>query len=187
MIRISLLAIALTACGNKAQDKQAAPGPETGTETVKVPGAGAKGAAPTVGGAAPTQGGDAIASCIQNDDPKKHIQPEEGKLDIGKAEGKAGGEAVAQISVTPGAGYHVSTDFPTELKLEAPAGVKLAKDTFAKADADKLAEAGLQLSVKATADKAGSYEIKGCFKFGVCDKESCHPKKQPITIQVAAN
>jgi len=184
MIRISLLVIALGACGNKSQDKQTAPGPETGGETVKVPGA-SKGAA-TVGGA-PTQGGDAVATCIQNDDPKKHIQPEEGKLDVGKAEGKAGGEAVAQISVTPSSGYHVSTDFPTELKLEAPAGVKLAKDTFAKADADKLAEAGLQLSVKATADKAGAYEIKGCFKFGVCDKESCHPKKQPITIQVAAN
>lgn len=186
MIRISLLVIALVACGNKSQDKQTAPGPETGGETVKVPSAGAKGAAPTVGGA-PTTGGDAIAACAQNDDPKKHIQPEEGKLDIGKAEGKAGAEAVAKISVTPGTGYHVSTDFPTELKLEAPAGVKLAKDTFSKADADKLVEAGLQMSVKATADKAGAFEIKGCFKFGVCDKESCHPKKQPITIQVAAN
>ena len=27
--------------------------------------------------------------------------------------------------------------------------------------------------------RPGSYEIKGMFKFGVCDKDSCHPKKQP--------
>ena len=54
-------------------------------------------------------------------------------------------------------------------------------------DADTLSEQLLAFGVKATADKPGAYEIKGTFKFGVCDKDSCHPKRQPITIVVAAN
>jgi hypothetical protein len=185
MIRIALLVVALGACGNKqagSTDKPAASGGDK--EMVKVPGGTERGAV-TGGdkGAAPND----VSACITNDDPKKHIQPEEGTLAIGKAEGKSGAEATAQISVTPASGYHVSVDFPTELKLEAPAGVKLAKTAFSKTEIDKLTEQGLQVAVKATADKAGAYEVKGCFKFGVCDKESCHPKKQPITIQVAAN
>jgi hypothetical protein len=180
MSRIALLALALAACGtSKSEDKPVAP---ASSEHVQVPGS--KGAGPTVGAPA---GGGGVTSCTENDDPKKHIQTDEGTLTVGKAEGKSGAEATAQITVTPAAGYHVSTDFPTELKLEAPAGVKLAKAELGKGDADKLTEQGLQISVKATADKAGAYEIKGCFKFGVCDKESCHPKKQPIAIQVAAN
>jgi len=141
---------------------------------VKVPGTADKG--PVVGAAAQAA-----------DDPKKHLQPEEGTLEIGKAEAKAGGEAVAKITVKPGAGYHISTDFPTELKLDPTPGVKLAKDTIGKSDADSLTEQGMLLTVKATPEKPGTYEIKGWFKFGVCDKESCHPKRQPIAIQVAAN
>jgi hypothetical protein len=171
MIRIASFAlVVVAACGtSKSADKQDKQ--PSGPEKVVVPTDKAPGEkAPKTIGEAPV------------DDPKKHIQPDEGTLEIGKAEGKAGAEAVAMISVKPGTGYHVSTDFPTELKLEAPAGVKLAKTEYGKGDVDKLTEQGLQLSVKATADKAGDYEIKGWFKFGVCDKESCHPKKQPITI-----
>jgi len=184
MIRIALLVVALGACGNKQAGSTDQPATSGHDEVVKVPG-GSK--APAVTGGDKGAAGNDVSACIQNDDPKKHIQPEEGTLAIGKAEGKSGAEATAQISVTPASGYHVSVDFPTELKLEAPAGVKLAKTTFSKTEIDKLSEQGLQIAVKATADKAGAYEIKGCFKFGVCDKESCHPKKQPIAIQVAAN
>ncbi len=57
----------------------------------------------------------------------------------------------------------------------------------AQGDAQTLTEQLVAFSVKATADKAGAFEIKGVFKFGVCDKDSCHPKKQPITITVNAN
>jgi hypothetical protein len=181
MIRVAVAILALAACGKKPDDKPAAPASEGGKEVVQVPGA-KSGGTPT----ATADKGFTVASCAE-DDPKKHIQADEGTLAIGKAVGKSGAEATAQISVTPASGYHVSTDFPTELAIEAPAGVKLAKTDLQKSDADKLAEQGLVLSVKATADKAGAYEIKGCFKFGVCDKESCHPKRQPITIQVAAN
>jgi hypothetical protein len=126
------------------------------------------------------------------DDPKLHLQPEEGTLTVDKLEGKAGTEASARVQVTPAPGYHMSTEFPAKLTLEAPAGIKLAKAEQSagkgeKGDAEAFSEQALAFAVKATADKAGTYEIKGWFKFGVCNKESCHPKKQPIAIAVAVN
>lgn len=172
MVRVALLSlmtIALAVCGKSAgnQEKTATPEPAPGPKEVT----------PT-----PTTNADPCA----NDDPRFHVKPEEATLTIGSAAGAAGAEATAAIKVVPATGYHVSTEFPMKLTLTPPDGVKLAKTELAKADADQFTEQGLALSVKATAEKAGSYEIKGCFKVGVCDKDSCHPKKQPITITVAA-
>jgi len=173
MVRVVLLTIALAACGKSAgnQEKPAATPPQgSTTETAAAP------ATPT------PPAGDPCA----NDDPKFHVKPDEATVTVGAAEGTAGTEATATVKVVPAAGYHVSQEFPMKLTLTPPDGVKVAKTELAKADADQFSEQLLALSVKATADKPGSYEIKGCFKVGVCDKDSCHPKKQPITITVAA-
>jgi hypothetical protein len=121
-----------------------------------------------------------------------HLQPAEGTLTVDKAEGKAGAEVIAAVKVAPAPGYHISTDFPIKLALDPPACAKLAKAELVagkgdKGDADAFSEQALAFSVKATADKAGACEIKGTFKFGVCDKDSCHPKRQPITITVNAS
>jgi hypothetical protein len=172
MVRVLLLSIALSACA--ACGKSSGNHEKTSTQEPTPP-------APNP--ATPTpESGDPCA----NDNPKFHIGPQEATLTIGAAEGAAGSEATAAIKVVPAAGYHVSQEFPMKLTLTPPDGVKLAKTELAKTDADQFSEQGLALSVKATADKPGSYEIKGCFKVGVCDKDSCHPKKQPITITVAA-
>lgn len=175
MVRVVLLTIALAACGKSAgnQEKPSASPP--------APSQGDKAPAPAV----------AQAGCGSADDPKFFLKPDEGTLTIDKVDGAAGAEASAGVKVAPGTGYHMSTDFPIKLCLEAPAGVTLAKTEFnagkgEKGDADAFSEQALGFAVKATAAKAGSYEIKGVFKFGVCDKESCHPKKQPVTITVAA-
>src|SRR5882724_4437600 len=122
MIRAVSVVLALAAaCGtSKSEDKPVAPA--TG-DRVQVPG----------GGGTASKGGVVGGAQAPVDDPKKHIQPDEGTLEVGKAEGKVGAEAVAMIKVTPAAGYHVSTEFPTELALDAPpAGVKLAKALYGK-------------------------------------------------------
>jgi len=119
--------------------------------------------------------------------PQFFLKPDEGTLTVDKAEAKAGSEATANVNLQPATGYHVSKEFPVKLTLTAPDGVTLAKTELAGADAATFTEQQLAFAVKATAQKPGAYEIKGTFKFGVCDKDSCHPKKQPITIQVAAN
>lgn len=143
---------------------------------------------------APIDRGPGTPQNIGTDDARFHLHPEEGTLTVDKAEGKAGAELTSNIKVAPASGLHLATDYPIKITLEPATGVKVAKAELtaggrdkAQGDAQTLTEQLVAFSVKATADKAGAFEIKGMFKFGVCDKDSCHPKKQPITITVNAN
>lgn len=139
-------------------------------------------------------GGPTTAPPANNDDARFHLAADEGTLTIDNAEGKAGADLVANIKVTPASGRHVSTEFPIKVTLQPTDGVKLAKTQLtaggsekSQGDAATLSEQLLAFAIHATAEKPGSYEVKGILKFGVCDQESCHPKQQPITIVVAAN
>src|SRR5438445_10123913 len=71
---------------------------------------------PPAGGKISVPGAEATKGPPPADNPQFHIQPEEGTLTVGKAEGKAGAELVASIKVEPAAGYHVSPDYPSSLK-----------------------------------------------------------------------
>jgi hypothetical protein len=190
---ISLLLI--SACGKSAsnQDKGEPTTPGGEEKDIQVPGAeGARTGAPTVGGAHGSADPNQAANAPPN--PAFFLKPEEGTLTVDKAEAKAGAEATAKLSVAPAKGYHMATDYPIKLTLEPTPGVTIAKTEMTaggrnkvQGDAATLSEQSLAFAVKATAEKAGTYEIKGTFKFGICEKDSCHPKKQPITITVAAN
>lgn len=200
MSRFAVIAL-LIACGNGSkpaaeQDKNATGGGSGQPEVVAVPGA--TGAAPGVG-AAPAEGAsdpakltDATKQRAKN--PAFNLKPEEGTLTVNKPEGKAGAATTAKIELAPGSGYHVATDYPIKLWLEPPEKVKIDKTfltaggrTKAQGDAATLTEQQLAFAVQATPETAGSYEITGVLSFGICEKDSCHPKTQPITIQVAAN
>ncbi|MGE5186759.1 MAG: hypothetical protein ACM31C_32115 [Acidobacteriota bacterium] len=188
MATFAVVIAAAASCSKSAGNQEKpAPAPTAGGAGEKIAVPGAQGGAPVPTQAAQPASGGAVAACTDNDDPKRHISPEEGTLQVGKAEAKAGTEGTATVTVTPAPNFHISQEYPMSLALEAPPGVKLAKAELAKADAVAFSEKTLQLAIKETSDKAGTYEIKGCFKFGVCDPSSCHPKKQPISIQVAAN
>jgi hypothetical protein len=189
------------ACGKSAssQDK-ASTAPPGGGEKISVPGGkggpqiaaegGTDGAQVT--GAPDTALSDATKARAQ--DPRFHLKPEEGTLTIDAPPAKAGAEATAAIKLAPSAGHKLATDFPIKLWLEAPSGVKIAKSYMTaggrskvQGDAQTLTEQALAFDVKATPEAAGAYEITGVFMFGICEKDSCHPKTQPITIKVAAN
>jgi hypothetical protein len=43
----------------------------------------------------------------------------------------------------------------------------------------------LIFTVKATATAAGTYNIKGKFKFAVCTASTCDPKSVPVDIVLA--
>jgi hypothetical protein len=189
MSRLALLALfAAAACSKSAgnQDKVSSPPSSSGgQDVIAVPQGG------------PSMGQPKEAAPVKPDpaaDDRSRLKPEEGKLAIEPpADAKAGSEAIAKILVTPGAGYHVNTEYPVKLTLTAPPGVTLAKDKFvagghdkAQGDADALDEKQLAISVKLTPASSGSYTINGNFKFAVCDKDQCLAKKEPIAIQVAA-
>ncbi len=189
LLLVSALFALLVAGGcTKSAHKDNGPGELPRTDVVKVP-TGADVAPPGMGkGVGGADGAKAGA------DETGKLRAEEGKLAVeAPADAKAGAEATAKITVTPGTGYHVNTEFPIKLTLEAPAGITLARSEFkaggmdkAKGDADVLEEQRLVIGVKLTAAKSGSYTINGTFKFAVCDKDSCLPKKETIAIPVAA-
>lgn len=184
MSRALLLSALFVAACTKSAPKDNGPADQPKPDVVKVPG----GDVPP-----PGMGKGVGESAPAGADPQK-LAADEGKLAIvAPADAKAGAETVAKITVTPNTGYHVNTEFPTKLTLEAPEGVTLAKTEFKaggadknKGDADVFEEQSLELGVKLTAAKSGSYTINGTFKFAVCDKDSCRPKKETIAIQVAA-
>ena len=176
-----VLALALAACAGCHKSAT------TQEPTAAAPASGAPEHIAVPGGDKPMP----IATVV--DDPKQHLQPNEGTLTVDPGQGKAGTELTASVKVAPAPGYHVSMEYPVSLALQAPDGVTLAKSTLTAGgrdgtagDAAAFTEKGLAFDVKATPAKPGDYQIKGWFKFGVCDANSCHPKKQPITIALAA-
>ena len=200
MFRALGIALMVISAGCAGCGKSAAPQAKKETasndEVISVPGG--KGGGPSGPGQIQAAGSDAVATGAPGNaappNPAFFLKPEEGTLTVDKAEGKAGAETTANIKVLPATGYHVSTDFPIKLTLDGTPGVTLEKSEMTaggrdkkQGDASALSEKGLEFAVKAKADKAGSYTINGILKFGICEKESCHPKKQPITITVAAN
>jgi hypothetical protein len=173
-------AVMFAACSSKPAANQDTGTPPSGPGGDRIAVPGSKSPTPP-----PAGGGD---------EARFQLQADEGTLTIDKAEGKAGADLVASIKVTPASGRHVSTEFPIKITLEPTDGVKLAKTELtaggsekSQGDAATLSEQLLAFAVHASSDKPGSYEVKGTLKFGICDKDSCHPKKQPITIAVAAN
>jgi hypothetical protein len=191
-IALLMISAGCAGCGKSAskQDKVENASKE---EVIEVPGTkgGPTGPGQITGA---TDGSANVGAQNAPPNPAFFLKPEEGTLTVDKAEGKAGAEAKGAVKLSPATGYHVATDYPIKLTLEAPAGVKIEKAELTaggrnkvQGDAETLSEQALAFAVKATAEKAGTYEIKGTFKFGICEKDSCHPKKQPITITVAAN
>jgi hypothetical protein len=192
MSRCALLILCVAAACSKSagnQDKLSAPPAPSGGDVIAVP----QGASP-MGRAGEGMQAKAIPSPQAGDDQRFKLKPEEGKLAIeAPGEAKAGSEAVAKITVTPGSGYHVNTEYPIKLTLTPPSGVALAKDRFtagghdkAKGDADALDEQQLVFAIKLTPSASGDYTINGNFKFAVCDKDQCLAKQENIAIKVAA-
>jgi hypothetical protein len=186
---IPLFVSACSGCGKSATSTEKAQ-PTTANDRVPVPQDTV--AVPGGGGAK----GGPTGSPRDGDEARFHLHPDEGSLTIDKAEGKAGSELTSNIKVTPTGEFHVNTEFPIKLTLEPPTGVKLAKAELVAGGMDKsqgdavaFSEKTLAFAVKATADKAGTYDIKGTFKFAVCTNNNtkCLAKKQPITVTVAAN
>lgn len=181
--------LSLAACSSKTP-----PAKETGSaapameEKIAVPGANTEGAAPNFApGSGAAASGGAIASGAS-------LRPEEGKLAVEPPpEAKAGSEVTAKVVITPTTAYKVNTEFPTKLELQAPAGITIAKAQLtaggpdkAKGDAEAFGERELAFAVKLTPAQAGTFTINGTLKFAVCDKDTCLPKKEPISIAIAA-
>jgi hypothetical protein len=196
MSRLALLALCLTAaCSKSAGNQDKVSSPPSPSSSSPSSGGGQDVIAVPQGGPSMGPSKEALpAKPSSADSDRSRLRPEEGKLAIEPpADAKAGAEAIAKITVTPGAGYHVNTEYPTKLTLTSPQGVTLAKAEFTagghdsgKGDADALDEKQLAFAVKLTPAASGSFTINGTFRFAVCDKDQCLPKRETIVIAVAA-
>jgi hypothetical protein len=191
MLRCGLLVVCLAACSKSASNQDKVTSPSTGAAEVIAAPPPAMGTGPM----APAEAAQAKpATPSTAGDPRFKLRPEEGQLVIEPlGDVAAGSEAVARITVTPGKGYKVNTEYPTKLTLTPPEGVTVAKDKLtaggrdkAKGDADRMDEKQLTFAVKLTPAASGSYTVNGNFKFAVCDADQCLAKQESIAIAVAA-
>jgi hypothetical protein len=194
-----LAVIAAAACSKSAgnPEKVASPPATASTapaaDVIDVPKGPSKGL-PSMGGAPGAEPAKPSTGGPASEEDRFKLKPNEGKLAIQlPADAKVGAESIARITVTPGAGYHVNTEYPVKLTLAPPQGVTLAKSQFvagghdkAKGDADALDDNQLAIAVKLTPTASGGYTINGDFKFAVCDADQCLAKKEAISIAVAA-
>ncbi len=78
--------------------------------------------------------------------------------------------------------FKVNDKYPYKFKLGgSPAGVTFAGDTFRGAS---LSQKQASLSIPFTPTSAGAKTISGTFFFSVCNEETCHIKKQPLSVTI---
>ena len=102
------------------------------------------------------------------------------------AEVKVGEAATARLALVPKAPYHANRQYPTRLRVSAPAEVALPKPEQKLADATSFSEARVEFSVPFTASKPGAFAIDVDFKSAVCTKEACTPLREKLVWKVMA-
>ena len=95
---------------------------------------------------------------------------------------KVNERAVAKVSLAPKGAYHVNTEYPVKLKMTAPDGVTLDKDTLKGPDAKRFEKAGLDFEVAFTAAASGKKSFAGELKFAVCTDTDCKPVTEKVAL-----
>jgi hypothetical protein len=93
---------------------------------------------------------------------------------------RVGAASMAQVTIRPGAGYHINTDYPWKLALAQTPGLEAAKGV-ARAE-----ETELQLPISVTPTAAGNHRLRGTVTFGICKHDQCLQREVPIAVAVAA-
>jgi hypothetical protein len=91
-----------------------------------------------------------------------------------------GAKGVVTIHLVPKEGWKINQDFPTKLKVKAPEGVALEKDTLAASDAGTFSEKTAIFEVNFNGSSSGSKEFSAEFRFAVCTDATCDPKKADL-------
>jgi hypothetical protein len=105
-------------------------------------------------------------------------------LKIDSKAAKASTKSVASLKITPKGEFHVNVDYPVKLKLVAPAGVTLEKETQVAKDATTFTKDAAEFKVAFTADSPGKKSFTGELKFAVCTEKDCHPQVEKVAFEV---
>lgn len=93
---------------------------------------------------------------------------------------------VATVAVTPSAGYHVNTEYPTSLSFTDAPGITTAHATQSANEATHYDRHQLAFGVELTCADAGPHKLTGELKFAVCtdDGNGCMPQTAPVEVAV---
>lgn len=89
-----------------------------------------------------------------------------------------GASGTARLLVTTKTGWKLNNEYPTKLQIVSPSGVSIDKAKQKRGDAVHWAKHSAEFQVKITAKAAGNKPFTGKFKFAVCTKTTCDPKKE---------
>ncbi len=79
---------------------------------------------------------------------------------------------------------HVNAQAPLQIRLEAPAGLKLGKEKLGHADAVQVGAEAPRFEVPFTAVAAGKHEAKAQLDFFICSDAWCVKQARTIAIPV---
>lgn len=99
---------------------------------------------------------------------------------------KVGGEGRVEVRLTGRNGYHVNQEYPIELTLQPPAGLKLAKAKLVRADASAFEEAQAVFPIGLTPEAAGRKALRGTLNFSVCNPQNCLLERQDVAVEIDA-
>jgi hypothetical protein len=92
------------------------------------------------------------------------------------------------VRVEPRGGFHISQDFPTELRVNPVDGVTLARPVLAPAQAAEFTEQRAHFRVAMTPTRSGHRHVTGVFRFAQIpvSPSSCLPERRTIEWDVVA-
>ena len=99
---------------------------------------------------------------------------------------KVGDAGRVDVRLTGRNGYHVNQEYPIELTLAPPEGLKLAKAKLVRADAATFEEAQAIFGVSLTPESAGRKALRGTLNFSVCNPQNCLLERQDVSAEFEA-
>lgn len=95
----------------------------------------------------------------------------------------AGAPAKLKLVLEARGGYHVNQDYPIQIDLKAPAGVKLEKTSLKKPDAVAFGEHEARFEVPFSAE-SGAHQLTANVDFAVCTPETCMPDQRTLALSL---
>ncbi len=87
-----------------------------------------------------------------------------------------------EIVLTPRGNYHVNTQYPLSIRLDAPGGLTVPGEALEVGDAAEFGEPRARFQVPFTATSAGQHRVTARVDFAVCTPEACMPECRTLAL-----
>ncbi len=94
----------------------------------------------------------------------------------------AGDEGRFAVRFTGAGEYHLNSEFPTRITIEAPDALTLPKAELRGGDAAEFTEEAARFDVPFTAAEAGEHQVRAKVEFAVCNPQTCIPQTATLAL-----